>query len=162
MENAALLLDVSAEPMRKDRGTVVVDNDVGPLEALHLMNGRNRHAVLVRRRVQQSPEPVVKSLGVSVQAPQGDQASKAVGVRGTVAALVRGVKRRQSSIEANLCSDELDQFRRRGAFSELGDAFQIVDELGDLLRGGLVHPSGETRETVNGALFTHPLARPGR
>ena len=34
MEDAALLLDVSAEPMREDRGTGVVDNDVGPLEAL--------------------------------------------------------------------------------------------------------------------------------
>ena len=75
MKDAVLLLDVSAEPMREDRGTGVVDNDVGPLEALDLVNGRNHHAVLVRRRVKQPPEPVVKSLGVSVQAPQGDQAS---------------------------------------------------------------------------------------
>ena len=47
-------------------------------------------------------------------------------------------------------------------FGEPGDSFNIADELGNLLRGGLVHPTGKPREPFDGGLFAHPPARPWR
>src|SRR5665213_2239500 len=91
-----------------------------------------------------------------MQATQSDEATKAVRVRRTIATLVRSVKSRQGSIEANLASNELDECRGRSALCELVDAPQITDKLSDLLRRRFIQSSRKSREIINRGLLTHP------
>ncbi len=70
--------------MREDFLTGVKDDDVGPLETFDLVDRCEDYTILIWRLSHQLLEPALEGARVRVLMAEGEQASKAVRVRGTV------------------------------------------------------------------------------
>jgi hypothetical protein len=128
VEDTTFLFDVAAQPMGEDFVTGVKDDDVEPLETFDLVDRCEHYTILIWRLSHQLLEPTLEGSRVRVLTAEGEQASKAVRVRGTVLVQVRGVKSSQGPIETYVSSNELDQIRCRRVFGEFGDALNVAVE----------------------------------
>ena len=108
VEDPTLLLDVGGQPVGEDAVAGVVDDDLGPLEPLHPMDGGQGHPAGSAVGSEHLVQPGQESLRLGVQVPEGHQGAQVVGVGGAVASPVCAVELLERAGQPDLGADGLE------------------------------------------------------